>query len=155
MLMQAWDDAYHQLWRHAAHHRGLREAPGDAPGASLAALPRQWPRTCGADVIAIAAVLEPLLHAAPLESGGHGIERKWRRCAAELADTALHEPAREYPHNRSFWSTLAATAAYLASVDAPLPVTMWEALLAEVAALEPDHRNAAVVDERLHLAAFS
>jgi hypothetical protein len=155
MLTQAWDDAYHELWKHAAHHRGLRETVGELPGDLFSHSPRQWPRTCGADVVSIAAVIDAVLREAPLESGGYAVERTWRRCTGELADVALREPAREYRHNRAFWSALASTAAYLASVDAPVPEAMWPALLAEVASTELLHRNTAVVDEQLHLAAFS
>ena len=155
MLTQAWEDAYHELWKHAAHHRGLREAIGEPLGHTLTQTPRQWPRTCGADVLAIASVIDPVLRAAPLESGGYGIERTWRSCAAELADVALREPAHEYRHNRAFWSALASTAAYLASVDAPVPEAMWPALLAEVAS--PDHapRNAINTGNDLPLEALS
>ena len=61
-----------------------------------------WPRTCGADVIAIASIVDAVLHAAPLTWGGYGIERAWRRCARELEHSALGEPGREYRHNRTF-----------------------------------------------------
>jgi len=155
MMNQAWDDAYHELWKHAAHHRGLREAAGELPGHTLSHSLRQWPRTCGADVVAIAAVVDPVLRAAPLDAGGYGVERRWHHCTTELTDAALRDPDREFRHNRSFWSTLASIAAYLASVDAPVPGPMWQALFSEVASREPAHRNTAVVDERLHLAAFA
>jgi hypothetical protein len=125
MMTQAWDDAYHELWRQAAHHRGLREAIGELPGHTLYQSLRQWPRTCGADVVAIAAVIDPVLRAAPIETGGHGVERKWRRCTRELADAALGELTREYHHNREFWSAVASIAVYLASVDEPVPEDMW------------------------------
>jgi hypothetical protein len=155
MLNRAWDDAYHELWDHAVHHRGLRAATGELPGHTLPPSLRRWPRTCGGDVVAIAAVIDPVLCGAPLETGGHGVERKWRHCMHELEEIALHEPMREYRHNREFWSTLASIAAYLASVDEPVPEAMWPALLAEVTSSEPAHRNTAVVDERLRVAAFS
>ena len=155
MLTQAWDDAYHELWSHAAHHRGLRESIGELPGHMLSRSLQQWPRTCGGDVVAIAAVLDPVLRAAPLEAGGHGVERKWRRCAADLEDTALAEPAREYRHNRTFWSALASISAYLASVGAPVPASMWEALLAEVASPGHAARDAILADDQLHLTAYS
>ncbi|HEX7836721.1 MAG TPA: hypothetical protein VF469_04610 [Kofleriaceae bacterium] len=154
MMTQAWDDAYHQLWKQAAQYRGLREATGEIPSHVLSQTLRQWPRTRGADVVAIAAVLDPVLSAAPLESGGYGIERKWRRCTSDLADVALRDPAREYHHNRTFWSTLASAAAYLASADVPVPEAMWPALLAEVASAESPHPSAAG-DEQLHLTAYS
>jgi hypothetical protein len=155
MMTHAWDDAYHELWRHAAHHRGLREAIGELPGHTLYQSLRQWPRTCGTDVVAIAAVVDPVLRAAPLEAGGHGVERKWRRCTADLEDVALREPAREYRHNREFWSALASIAAYLASVDEPVPEPMWQAMLTEV--VSPGHapRNSIIVDDALHLTAYS
>lgn len=155
MLNQAWEDAFQELWNHAAHHRGVREARADIPGHMLSDALPQWPRTCGADVIAIASIVDAVLRTAPLASGGYGVERAWRRCARELESAALGEPGREYRHNRKFWSALASTIAYLASVDADVPDTMWRALLAEVAALPPEHRITAVVDEKLHLAAFN
>jgi hypothetical protein len=155
MLTQARDDAYHQLWRQAAHHRGLREVTGELPGHTLSQNLRQWPRTCGADVVAIAAVIDPVLRAAPLETGGHGIERKWLHCASALADAALREPAREYRHNREFWSTLASIAAYLSGVDAPVPDHIWPALLSEVASPSHPAPDATIVDDTLRLNAYS
>jgi hypothetical protein len=155
MLNQPWEDAFQELWNHAAHHRGMREAKADLPGHMLSESLRQWPRTCGADVISIASIIDAVLRTVPLASGGYGAERAWRRCARELESAALGEPGREYRHNRKFWSALAQAIAYLASVDAPVPESMWGALLAEVAAPPPEHRNTAVVDEKLHLAAFN
>jgi hypothetical protein len=154
-MTQAWDDAYHQLWTHAAHHRGLRAAIGELPEHTLSQSVRQWPRTCGADVVAIAAVIEPALHAAPRETGGHGVERIWRRCAHALETTALREPMREYRHNREFWSALASIAAYLASVDAPVPEEMWPALLTEVALPERAPRNSLIADQLFQIVSYS
>jgi hypothetical protein len=155
MMTQPWDDAYHELWRHAAHHRGLREAIGELPGHTLSQNVRQWPRTCGGDVLAIAAVIDPMLRAAPLETGGHGIERKWQRCTHDLADAALREPMREYRHNREFWSVLASIAAYLASVDATVPEDVWQALLADVATPERAPRNSIIADQIFQVVSFS
>jgi hypothetical protein len=155
MMNQAWEDAFQELWNHAAHHRGVREAAADGPSHPLSDTLHQWPRTCGADVIAIASIVDAVLRTAPLASGGYGVERTWRRCARELQHGALGEPGREYRHNHAFWSALASTIAYLASVDADVPDAMWRALLAEVSAPPPEHRTTAVVDEKLHLAAFS
>ena len=154
MLNQAWEDAFQELWNHAAHHRGLREV-GEGPGHQRPDSLPHWPRTCGADVLAIASIVDAVLRDAPLTSGAYGIERRWRHCARELAGTALAEPGLEYRHNREFWSALASVIAYLSSVDAEVPDSMWRALLAEVAAAPPEHRNTAVIDEKLHLAAFS
>jgi hypothetical protein len=155
MMNPAWEEAFQELWNHAAHHRGVREHVTDTPDHGLSDHLRQWPRTCGADVVAIASLIDAVLRTAPLASGAYGIERTWRRCGRELAGTALGEPGLEYRHNREFWSALASAIAYLASVDTEVPDSMWRALLAEVSAPPPPHRNTAVVDERLHLAAFS
>src|SRR5262245_22516084 len=99
MLNQPWEDAFQELWNHAAHHRGVREARTDAPGHLPSDALRQWPRTCGADVIAIASIIDAVLRTAPLVPGGFAIERGWRRCARELESAALGEPGREYRHN--------------------------------------------------------
>ena len=154
MMTQGWEDAYHQLWSHVAHHRGMREAIGELPGPTLSQSLRQWPRTCGADVLAIAAVIDPVIRAAPRETGGHGVERTWLRCLHAL-DAALREPTREFRHNRQFWSALASIAAYLASVDAPVPEEVWPALLTEVTSPARAPRDSIIVDETLHLTAYA
>lgn len=154
MMNQPWEDAFQELWNHAAHHRGVRDAAAGATGHLHSDHLSQWPRTCGADVIAIASIIDAVLRSVPLAHGGYGIERTWRRCARELEGAALAEPGHEYRHNRAFWSALAQAIAYLASVDAEVPDAMWRSLLAEVAKPPPEPRNTAVVDERLHLAAF-
>jgi hypothetical protein len=155
MLDQAWEVAFEELWNHAAHHRGVREALVDPGGRAASDTLHQWPRTRCSDVIGIAAIIDAVLHSAPQVSGGHGIERRWRGCAGDLAEVALGDSTLEYRHNRAFWSTLASIVAYLASVDAPVPESLWAALLTELAQPMPAPRNTAVVDERLHLAAFS
>ena len=155
MNQQAWEDAFQELWDHAAHHRGVREALADPIGPALSDTLHQWPRTRCGDVVGIAAIIDAVLRSAPLVSGAHGVERRWRRCAGQLADVALGDPTLEYRHNRAFWSALASIVAYLASADAPVPESMWGALLSELAQPMPAPRNTAVVDQRLHLAAFS
>jgi hypothetical protein len=155
MMDQAWEAAFQELWDHAAHHRGMREALADPIIPHLSDTLHQWPRTRCGDVIGIGALVDAVIRSTPLVSGGHGIERRWRRCAGELAEVALGDPTLEYRHNRAFWSSLASIVAYLASVDAPVPESMWSALLTELAHPMPPPRNTAVVDERLHLAAFS
>ena len=144
MMNQAWEDAFQELWNHAAHHRGVREALADPVGPTLSDTLHQWPRTRCADVVGIAAIVDAVLRSAPLVSGAHGVERRWRRCAGQLADVALGDPTLEYRHNRAFWSALASIVAYLASVDAPVPESMWGALLAELAQPMPAPRNTAV-----------
>ena len=142
-MSRAWRDAFEELWVHAAYHRGLREVSDQWHGTTLL---RQWPRTCGADVIAIASVVDPILRAAPTEPGGPGTEHKWRRCDRELASVALRDPNHEYHHNREFWSALVSSVAYLASVDEPVPGPMWQALLTWLALQVPQQRAHQIAD---------
>jgi len=149
MTTLAWDEAFHQLWIHAVQHRGMSvaESPGQMPDGT----PQGWPRTRGSDVLAIAAVVDPVVRAAPMEPGSFGIGRRWRHCASDLADLALAWPTHEYAQNHAFWPTLAATLAHLASIDAPVPHDLWHALLAEIA--NPDTSRELASEDYLHLAA--
>jgi hypothetical protein len=145
MMTRTWDEAFRQLWTHAAQHRGMSlDTPSgwtdDATGC---------PRTRGSDVVAIAAVVDPVVLSLRTEPGGHGIARRWRHCVSDLADLALDRPACEYDLNRAFWATLAATLAHLASTNAPVPHKRWDALLAEIARL--DERHAPNHEEYLQL----
>lgn len=151
MTTLTWDEAFHQLWTHAAQHRGMNvdATPGQMPDGPT----QGWPRTRGSDVLAIAAVVDPVVRTLPMELGSFGIERRWRDGASDLADFALDQPAREYIENRTFWATLAATLAYLASIDAPVPHDLWRALLAEIA--NPGTSRDLVSDDYIHLAAYS
>jgi hypothetical protein len=154
MMTQTWKDAYRELFAYLAKYRGIRDAIGPVPDHAMTQLLSQWPRTRGADVLAIAAVVEPALNTAPLEAGWDGIERRWRRRTSELTDAALHDPDREYRYNQTFWSTLAAIAAYLASVDAPVPYASWQALLAEFAPEPSSPDGSHALDDGLHLVSF-
>jgi hypothetical protein len=145
----SWDEAFHQLWALATRHRGL-SAPHEPLADNLAQV---WPRTRGSDVLAIAAVVDPLVRALPAETGNLGISRRWRYCASDLVEFALDQPEREYVHNRAFWPTVAATMAYLASIHAPVPIPLWGALLAELA--NPAGSRELVRDDYLYLAADS
>ena len=151
MTTLAWDEAFHQLWIHAVQHRGMTvaESPGQMPDGT----PQGWPSTRGSDVLAIAAVVDPVVRAVPMMPGSFGIGRRWRHCASDLADLALAWPTHEYAQNHAFWPTLAATLAHLASIDAPVPHDLWRALLAEIA--NPDTSRDLASDDYLHLAAES
>ncbi|HEU4733446.1 MAG TPA: hypothetical protein VFT22_36385 [Kofleriaceae bacterium] len=153
MMTPAWNDAYHELWNQAAHHRGVLEAFGESPDPALHHLVPQWPRTSGSDVVAIAAVIDSVLRAMPRESGGHGVERRWRRCMSDLYDAALRDPRREYPHNRDFWSALTSVVAYLVSIDAPVPEATWQTLLAELGLHAPSHAGLPAEEPHLELMA--
>jgi hypothetical protein len=154
MKMYTWEEAYRDLWHRAADCHGVHQARHEAPGHMLYQRVAQWPRTRGADVVAIAAVLDPILSVAASEAGGASMERRWLRCAADLADLAIREPEREYRHNRAFWSAVVAASAHLASVGAPVPVGVWRALLDDLQLAAPP-RNAPAVDDHLHLVAFT
>jgi hypothetical protein len=150
MTILGWDQAFHQLWTHAMRHRGAdldaqseRQRDGMAQG---------WPRTRGSDVLAIAAVVDPVVRALPMESGSFGIQRRWHYCAADLADLALDRPDHEYTLNPAFWATLAATFAHLASTDAPVPHQLWRALLTEIGG---DDDRALPREDQHHLAGDS
>lgn len=91
----------------------------------------RWPRTTGADVVAIAAVLDPYLREQPLRYGGHGIARRWRSVVDDIERFALDDLRGEYAENRSFWNTLPAVCVYLHSEGVPLAApAVWDALLA-------------------------
>lgn len=139
MSILTWDDVYYQLWTQAAQSRGTG---ADAAGADRYSTVREWPRTTGADAIAIASVVDPILGAQPLRPGGYGIAQLWQTAVIELDGIAFARPGTEYVHNRALWSTLLAVASYLDTVDAPLPPEdAWEALIGTLWA-PVDHRNA-------------
>jgi hypothetical protein len=151
MTTLTWDEAFHQLWIHAVQHRGITVAT--SPGQMPDGMPQGWPRTRGLDVMAIASVVDPVVRALPIETGDLGIERRWRRCASDLANLGLARPTQEYAQNGAFWATLAATLAHLASIDAPVPHDLWRALLAEIA--NPGTSRDLTSEDCLHLAADS
>ena len=151
MTTLTWDEALHQLWIYAIRHRGMSVAT--SPGQMPDGVPQGWPRTRGSDVLAIASVVDPIIRALPMATGGFGIERRWRHCASDLADLALARPTHEYAKNPAFWATLATTLMYLASINAPVPHDLWRALLAEIA--NPSTSSDFLNEDCLHLAADS
>ncbi len=99
----------------------------------------RWPRTCVADVVAIAATLDSHVRLQSLRFGGRGLGRQWRACVDELASVP---PSGEHADNRTFWRTLPALCVYLHAQTAPLPpADVWRALLVRLrdcrAAKEP------------------
>lgn len=129
-----WLRASFALRQCALDGRGAIEIPnGDDE-------PIRWPRTTGADVIAIASVLDQSLREHPLRFGGNGIGQRWRVCADDLERLALLAPNNEYAENREFWNTVPAVCVYLHCEGAPLPPQeIWDALCAQLA--EPVLRN--------------
>lgn len=143
MLIATWNDIYHQLWIQAAQSRGTVTSIGELPGSTRYSTIPEWPRTTGADAIAIASLVDPILSALPLRPGGYGITRLWQTAVIELESLAFAQPATEYAHNRALWSTLLAVAAHLHAMEAPLPPEdAWEALLDTLWAPAVDYRNA-------------
>ena len=114
-----WNDAYVELRHRAEELRGFVELTHDTPDLS------RWPRTIGADVIAIASLVDP--HVRRLSS--EPIRRRWQACMNNVWRHAITAPGDTYSENRAFWSCLLTVCVYLASVEAPLPDrSMWNAL---------------------------
>jgi hypothetical protein len=114
-----WTDGYLALRDRAFVARGSIE---------LDSGPR-WPRTTGADAIAIAAVFDPAMQA----HGTPGVLSRWRLVLDDLRRAALPAHDDPYSENRSFWNSLEGAAVFLddARIASP-PSTGWAALLAEV-----------------------
>jgi len=138
-----WNDVYHELWLQAAQSRGTITSVGELPGATRYSTLPEWPRTTGADAIAIASLVDPILSATPLRPGGYGITRLWQTAVCEIEAIAFPNPAAEYVHNRALWSTLLAVAAHLSTLGAPVPDDgAWDTLLAELWSPAIAYRNA-------------
>ena len=89
----------------------------------------RWPRTTGNDVIAIAAIVDPVVRS----YGTPGILRRWRATCADIACDALRAAHDTYSRNHDFWTTFEAVAVFLDDVAAPSPAAaLWRALLAEL-----------------------
>lgn len=121
MSFVTWNDVYHDLWMQAAQSRGTVINAAGLPAASWPTTLPEWPRTTGADAIAIAAVIDPILSAMPPRLGVYAIIRMWQSAIIDLEHVAVPEPSLEYVHNQAFWSTFLAVAAYLSTLAAPVP----------------------------------
>ena len=124
IAITSWLRAFFALQECAMDSRGFVQIPnGDDE-------PLRWPRTTGADVLAIATVLDPFIRQQPLRfGGGHGVARRWRACADDLERLASGASQSEYPENRAFWHALPAMCVYLHSQRSPLPPpATWRAL---------------------------
>jgi hypothetical protein len=118
-----WNDAYVELKHRAQELRGFVELTHDTPDLA------RWPRTIGADVIAIASLVDP--HVRRLQSDG--IRRRWQSCMLDVWRHAIAAPGDTYAENRAFWSCLLTAFVYLASIEAPLPEqALWSSLLAQL-----------------------
>lgn len=142
MSIRSWNDVYCQLWTQAAQSRGTVTSAGDPTGPDASITVPEWPRTTGADAIAIAVLVDPILATLPLRPGGYGITHLWQAAVIELEETAFPEPDAEYMHNCGFWSTLLAVVAYLDTMNAPLPSEEALETLLDVVWSPVAHRNA-------------
>ena len=120
----SWLDLYVELRARAEAVRGFIELETDRS---------TWPRTTGADVLAIVATFDP--HVSRLRSPDHalGLQRRWRACISDVGRLALTALGDTYPRNRELWACLSAVFVHLASINAPLPdPAMWAVLLDEL-----------------------
>jgi hypothetical protein len=124
-----WTDGFLCLKHHAEAARGAVESDlhvGDR---------QRWPRTTGADVICIAALIDPCVRSL-LSSGRFGtatVAQRWGACLDDLERFALPNPAAEYLDNRRFWDDLLTIAVHLSSAFEQLPTQEeWEQVLASL-----------------------
>lgn len=129
IAVTSWLRAFFALREHAMDCRGFVEMP-DGDDEVI-----RWPRTLGADVVAITGLLDPSVRAQPLRFGGRGLARRWRACVDDVALYGARAPADEYIENRTFWRALPALCVYLHAQAAALPSAPdWCALLARLGA---------------------
>lgn len=125
--IDSWQRAFVAIHRTASESRGI-ELDGRT---DLAA---RWPRTIGADVVAIAAVFDSALRRVPYGFGGQALARRWTTAMVDIERLALRAPFAAYVANRSFWSILTAACVYLdAQGAAPPGPAIWSALLGQLA----------------------
>ena len=120
--IHSWIDGHLAIRERAYQTRGFVEIDSGA----------RWPRTTGADVIAIAALVNPAVR----KHGTPGVLRRWIATLANLQREALPAAQDTYPENRTFWSSLESTVIYLDDIAvAPPSAALWDALIAEVGTL--------------------
>lgn len=125
-----WTDGYLALRRRAVDVRGLAQL--DTEDGRV----EQWPRTTGADAIEIAALFDPGVRS----YSSPGLQRRWAQRLKELGLEGVHEPAVEYPENRTYWRALQDLAVFFDDVTAPSPRQgMWDALLDRIGAIDELH----------------
>ncbi|MEJ7597420.1 MAG: hypothetical protein WKG01_05880 [Kofleriaceae bacterium] len=123
----SWIDLYIALRQRAEAVRGFIELDSDTPP------PPRWPRTTGADVFAIVAMLDPHVRRMRPSDQALGLQRRWRMCVGDVGRLAFATLGETYPKSRELWACLAAVLVHLSSIDAPLPdAAMWRVLLDEL-----------------------
>jgi hypothetical protein len=125
--IQSWLRAFYAMEHTASLSRGTIEIN---PGTDDAA---RWPRTIGADVISIAAVVDLAIREYAHDDDAHGVIAPWRSAVHEIEHEALHHPRVTFIANREFWAALAGACIYLHSRNATLPPPfIWDALIAQL-----------------------
>lgn len=130
-VIRDWSDGFIALKHHAEDLCGAVES-------DLQAGERQrWPRTSGADVLLVAAFLEPSVRSL-VARGDHGsasLARCWRACLQDLERWAVVFPSDEYLDNRRFWSDVLTATVHLSAASARVPTQReWDALISAVGA---------------------
>ena len=120
-----WSDGFITIKRGAEDARGALEAahPGH---------PQRWPRTTGADALAIVDFLDPHVRRLVAEDpyGSALLDQSWRACLADLQRWGAALPHGEYTENRRFWSHVLTAAVHLSASAARLPTRgEWEQVL--------------------------
>ncbi|HEY5934513.1 MAG TPA: hypothetical protein VIU61_07760 [Kofleriaceae bacterium] len=119
-----WTDLYIELRTRAESVRGF---------IALDTGRARWPRTTGADVLAIVATIDPHVRRLRPSDQALGIQRRWRTCVRDVGRFALPALGESYPQNRELWTIIAAVFVHLSSIDAPLPdPDIWGVLLDEL-----------------------
>lgn len=133
-IIRDWSDGYVALKTRAEQLRGSIELNPDTPDWE------RWPRTTGADVVAIAAFIDSHLRA-QRSFAKSGLARRWNACLTDLELYAIPRLGESYSENRAYWRCLAAAFVYLSSVEAPLAAqARWTTLLAAFGELA-EYRN--------------
>ena len=131
--IHSWIDGHLAVRQRAYQSRGSVELNPGTPGSA------RWPRTTGADVVAIAAMLDSAVH----RNATPGVLRRWRATLADLQRDALPSPHDTYVGNATFWASFESAAIFLDDIAVMPPAPeLWDALLAELSA----PRNAAPSD---------
>lgn len=113
--INSWLDVF------AAVHACARESRGIVEINPLVSDQSRWPRTTCADVIAIAAVIDPHVRALPDQFGCASLTARWCERLQDLERLALYEAAATFPANRSFWRTLHVICIFMHSLDLEPP----------------------------------
>ena len=120
--IHSWIDGHLAVRQRAYEVRGFVELSGSSA---------RWPRTTGADVVTIAALLDPAQRA----NGTPGILRRWHATLEDLAREALAAPRATYAENRTFWASFESAAIFLDDVAVMPPAPeLWDALITEITA---------------------